>query len=347
MAEQVTSNEAFRYTVTITGKDTAGSSKSEYSQASPAGLDHVIVEDHVDMIGMSQLQFNLNQCGWDQFKIGNEVEVSVGGSDRKMFAGVISGVRMSLQSGREVVTVMAMDPLCKMASSRVTRTWTDKTDSAIVEDVLGGDKGNVEATDETHAYVLQRNESNLEFLKRLAARSGRLLMANEGKVDFIVPNMGGSPVDIAADAIESLDFGYSSAEVPKSVTCYGWDYVTNEKVEGTAGEVEEPVGDGSDAVTETGKIWEENSFISDVLVSSQDGAKAMAEAELARAARNFLRGRAVIEGNGELFAGSTVKFSGMRPGFNVTAYVVSTRHVMELSRGFTTELNFCSNTMPE
>ena len=76
-------------------------------------------------------------------------------------------------------------------------------------------------------------------------------------------------------------------------------------------------------------------------------AKDVAVAELNRLARNFLRGRAVVDGNGKLFAGVSIKFTGHRDGFNPEAYVISARHLYESNRGFSTEVRFCSNTFPE
>jgi len=83
-----------------------------------------------------------------------------------------------------------------------------------------------------------------------------------------------------------------------------------------------------------------------VWVNDQGIATSMAEAEFKRMARSFVRGRAVVQGNGALRAGASVKFSGNRSGFNVEGYIVSSRHIIEGASGFTTEVRFCSDGEP-
>ena len=93
-------------------------------------------------------------------------------------------------------------------------------------------------------------------------------------------------------------------------------------------------------------IFSGTSFLSDILVNDQTSAKALAVSELNRLARNFLRGRASIQGNAEMFAGGQIQFKDHRNGFNAAGYLLSTRHRVYVRGGFTTELVFCSNTFP-
>lgn len=336
------SNQAIWYRVTV--------GSTQYTQDDPKGLVSMIVEDHVDMIGVAHISFSLANETWSGFEIGSDVEVEIGESTRKMFKGIITGVRHTMKVGNEVVTLVAMDPLCKMAASRRTLVHEEKADSKIVEDTIssaGCTKGTVEGTDVTHKYVLQRNESDLDFAKRLAARNNKLLIANEGNIDFVSPQFGGTAVEIIEEDIDALDWSLSTMNVPKKITVYGWDYVKKEKVEGSADSVEQTIGTGDSAVDATGVIWQADSYVSDVLVGDQDAAKAMAESEMERLARNFLRGRCVMKGNGDVYAGIKIKFVGLREGFNPTGYVISTRQIFEVSRGHHTEVHFCSNTVPE
>ena len=76
------------------------------------------------------------------------------------------------------------------------------------------------------------------------------------------------------------------------------------------------------------------------------GATALAKAELNRLARSFLRGRATLEGNGALRADTLVSFAGHPSGYNPTAYVLSSRHRVQVGEGFRTEIVFCGNTFP-
>lgn len=343
MPKTIQSNEAARYKVTIAG--------TTFTQADPKGMDTLIVEDHVDMIGVAQVILNLENEAWGSLKMGDEVEIEFGGSTKKIFKGHITSLRHAFQKGKETVAITAMDPLCKLAAASRTQTFEKVKDSDIVSKVLGQagvTAGTVDATEKQHDYVIQRNESDLDFLKRLAARNNHLLLANEGKVDFTKQQFNGASISVPGDHIQSLDYQFGTGKVPTTLTVYGWNPIEKKMVSGTAssGDIES-IGGGQNAIAGSGQIWQEEKYISDVQIATQEDAKKVAVAELNRIARNFIKGRAVIEGNGKVCAGAKVKFEGLRKGYNPEVYVVSSRHVYETRRGYTTEVSFCGNTFPE
>jgi hypothetical protein len=123
--------------------------------------------------------------------------------------------------------------------------------------------------------------------------------------------------------------------------------VAKEIVEGSAADGEvEPIGGGTTALSTAGTIWKEPSWLADVLTSSASGAAALALSELEQPAHDFLRGVAVVQGTGALFAGSRVRFTEQPVGFNPDAVVVSARHRVVAGTGARTEIAFCSNTLP-
>lgn len=336
MGDTITTNEAPRFTITIAG--------NEFTQAETDGLEYLSVEDHVDMIGVAQFGMRI-ASGWDRFNIGDEVTVEVGGSDRKVFVGYITGFRHFWKKGKEQLILQAMDPLVKLSSSRVTKVYEEQSDSDIVSAVIGDageTPGTVDSTDGTNKYVFQRNESNLNFLKRLASRNGYLLLANEGKIDFVAAQFSGSSVEIPKNEMMSLDYTFTDVHIPTDVTVIGWDYLTKEKVEASGSSVDS-IGGGSAASATT---WGGTAYISDVHVSTQAGATAMAEGEFNRLARTLVRGKATVQGNGAIHAGVKIALKDNAVGFNPEGYVVSARHIVESGEGFITEFHFVGNTKP-
>jgi hypothetical protein len=332
-------------------------SGNEIQQADTQGLVYMAIEDHLDMIGVAQISLNTAGIAWSSIKVNDPVEVEIGKTGTKLFSGVVTGLRHAFQKGKDVMTVVAMDPLVLMASSRVTKvfgnkpfTAEDQVDSDIVNQVIsaGGCKpGKVDGTTPKFKYVFQRNESNYNFAKRLASRNGYLLRANEGKIDFIKPQFSEGPVELTQEDLMAIDYTLEPINVPPELTVIGWDYYLKEKVEGTAGPGDVlKIGGGDDSSGNNGGIWAEKSFISDVLVTSPGAALEMAKGELNRLARRFIRGRAVVQGNGDLGAGTKVKFTNMKSGFNPEVFVVSARHIVEPGGKFTTEIQFCGNTWP-
>ncbi len=338
----ITENQAPRYTVTTAA--------GEFMHSKPMGLEFITVEDHVKMIGQCEVTFRVGDdaARWKALEVGSDVEVKVGGDGRKLFVGAITGLRHAYQKGKNTLTVVAMDPLTKLASTRVTQIYEDMKHSDIASQVIsraGATPGTIDATSKVYPYVLQRNESDLRFLRRLAALNGYIVMANEGKIDFKKPQYAGGGTSIAKDHVISMDYSMTPREVPKQITAIGWDYVKKEPVVGTAsqGDVQN-IGGGASAVD--GKLFGGDASISDIWVDSQDEAKQIAASQLNHDARNFLRGRATVQGNGALHAGGMIKFEGQPDGFNAEGFVISSRHKIYVRGGFTTELVFCSNTYP-
>jgi phage protein D len=368
-------NLSARYNVEIDGKS--------YDQQGPMGLEAMTVEDHVDMVGVAEITFSAagtrepksggsgessedpQAMLWDSIKVGAEVKVKVGaggvdngsgvktaapGQRQYAFVGIITGLRHSFIKSKDSITILAMDPLCKLAASRRTKVYEDKKDSDIVTEVLGEaglTVGNVEATTETRKYVLQRNESDFNFLRRLAARNGYLLQSNDGKIDFAKAQYSAKAVEYRQQDIISLDYSFSDRSIPKKVTAYGWDYIKKERVEGSAtvGDIDK-IGGGDNSVEKTGQVFQGESYITDVFVDSQDGAKELAKSHLNQLARNFLRGRAIIQGSASVTAGSKVKFLSTKGKFQPEGYVLSARTRVYVGSGETTEVVFCSNTHP-
>lgn len=343
MPGSVNENQTARYTINVAGKTV--------QQAEPLGLESVSVEDHVDMIGVCELTFGGGMgFDWSSVKVGDDVDMNFGGDTFKVFKGTITGLRHSYQAGRDSLTIMAMDPLCKLQASRKTKFFEDMTDSEIAEQVIGdsgAEAGQIDATTEKRPYMLQRNESNLEYIRRLAARNNFLVRAKEGKVDFVKAQYNNPPKEIKKKDIISLDYSFSPRALPQNTTVMGWDYKKKEMVQGTASSGDIQLIGGGTNSTSQAPIWQGEPHVSDVWLDSQTSAKDVAVAELNRMARNFLRGRAVIQGDGSLHVGVNVKFSEHRQGYNPEVYILSSRHRVFVGSGHTTEIQFCSNTYPD
>jgi phage protein D len=335
-------NETLSYKVTIGGQDV--------TQQSPSGLEYMSVETHLDKVGVAELTFAAGGMGWDSFAIGDEATVKVG-TGEKVFGGVITELRHSFRRGVQTFTVVVMDPSVKLASSRHVRVFEETSDSDVFSSVCGEagvSTDVVDSTPEVPKYTFQRNESDLRFLRRLASRNGYLLYAVDGKVNFAKPQFSGSALEIDYGELITYECAVSTVAVPPSLTVYGWSYVEKRTVSYTASSGDLfKIGGGADGVSETGTVWQADSYVSDVQVATDGGAEAMAVGELNRLARGFVRGRATTQGRGDLYAGVKVKFTGFDGGGNAEGVVVSCRHVMDPRAGMTTEVHFVSNTKPE
>ncbi len=323
-----------------------------FTQPENDGVESIVVEDHVDMVEMLTLRVSgvEGAPSW-QAEIGQTVEVKMGSGDRVLFKGEVTALEPAWTvDGVTAITIRAMDNAHRLARGRKTRTFNQKKDSDIASTVGAESKLSVNAdpTSETHDYVLQRNESNLTFLKRLAARNNFQVTVDEGTLYFKKASLSTTPKKITMGSnLRSLRMNFNSQDQVTKVIVRGWDIRKKEEIVGTAssGDIEAIGGGSAGAKLSESKFGEQIAYITDVPVSSQSMANDVAKAELNRLARQFARGTCIVDGDDGLFAGAIVEFEGLNMPHNGKYYIVSTRHVITAQSGYTTEITFCGNTL--
>lgn len=322
------------------------------TQPESDGVESIVVEDHVDMVEMLTLRLSgvEGTPKW-QAEIGQTVEVKMGEGGRVLFKGEITALEPNWgMDGISTLTIRALDNAHRLARGRKTRTFDKKKDSDIAQSV-GAESGlsvKADPTSETHDYVLQRNESNLTFLKRLAARNNFQVTVDEGTLYFKKANVSTTPTKITMGKnLRSLRMNFNSQDQVTKVIVRGWDIRQKKEIVGTASasDVEAIGGGQAGAKLSESKFGEQIAYITDVPIASQAMATEVAKAELNRLARQFARGTCIVDGDDKLYAGAVVEFEGLQMPHNGKYYIVSTRHVVSPSSGYTTELAFCGNTL--
>jgi phage protein D len=336
-------SSATAYEVTIGGQ--------RFVQTKRDGLQRLEIHEHVDMVTMLVIELGgaEEQPAW-AFKVGDPVECKVGKGSKTIFRGEVTALEPGYQvSGITSITIRALDHMHRLGRGRKTRYWENRTDSQVVEEV-GGECGlgvDADGTLTMRGYILQRNESNVAFLKRLAARNNRILRVEDELLTFKKPSFEGqSSVVEMGKSLRSVRFAFNSVDQVQKVVVRGWDPMTKQEVEGSASPGDlVPIGGGEIGANIASCFGESIAYVTDIPVTSQLQATALATAELDRLARQFCRGTAAIQGDDTVRAGTMVEFTGLSEGQNGKFFIIATRHVISNRTGYTTELTFCSNTM--
>ncbi len=314
------------------------------------GLVSVIMEDHVDMASVCSITVSTAENQPTQsYKIGDKVSVKIQ-KDAELFSGELIAIDYAFQGkGSSSLILKCLDHSHRLARGRVTRFWNDMKDSDVASEV-GAESQisvDVDSRPETHKYILQRNESNLSFLKRLAARNNFQLRVEPGTLMF--KKAAGSSYTYTlttSSGLISLNVSYNSSDMVQQVVVRGWDILTKKEIVGVASSSEvQTIGQGELGAQTASVFGEQTAYITDVPVSTQEMADALAKAEMERLARRFGRGKAVIVGDSSLRAGSSLNIQGLGEGVNGSHYVVSSRHVIRPQVGYRTEVTFCTNTL--
>lgn len=345
MSNNTETQTATSFTLTLGGTD--------MTQANNTGLDTLIFEDHVDMVSMVTVRLSqIGEEGDMPCAIGDELKLTMGTSGTEVFQGEIVGMEPAFSGkGGASLTIRALDKVHRLGRGRKTRVFEDMKDSDVVSSV-GGDAGlsvDADTTDETLPYILQRNESDIAFLKRLAARNNFILRIADGKLAFKKPQFEGSGYAVKmGENLKDFRVNYNTASLVQNVVVRGWDPEAKEEIvgEATAGDVDQ-IGGGTLGVDTASAFGDSTAYVTDVPVSSQSGADAVAKAEMNRIARQFARGTATIAGNETVRAGTMVTFSGIKAAVNGTCFVIGTRHTISAGTGYTIELTFCSTSEGE
>jgi phage protein D len=323
-----------------------------FAQPDSDGMEMLVFEDHVDMVGMLTVRIGggEEQPAWN-FQIGDDVSLKLGSGQTDLFSGEVISVEPNYQvEGVSSITIRAMDKAHRLGRGRKTRFWEEMKDSDVASEV-GQECGlsvDADPTEETLPYILQRNESNVTFLKRLAARNNFQLRVEDGKLLFKKASFSGGGVTVTmGDNLRSMRAAFNcSPDIPQKVVVRGWDIANKEEIvgEATSGDVT-PIGDGELGCDLGSKFGNSTAYITDVPVANQGMANKVAQAEMERLARQFCRGSCTISGDDTVRAGTMVNFDGLSNGVNGGFYIISSRHVITARSGYTTELTFCSNTM--
>ena len=341
MAGKKTSS-ATSYEVTIGGKT--------LKQTERDGLQSLVIEDHMDMANLATIKVGGAEAkpSWG-FQIGDEVEVKVGSGAEAIFKGEVTAMEPGFQvEGTSSMTLRCLDKSHRLGRGRETKHWNDKKDSDVAQEVGAKSGLSVDADDtgEVMPYILQRNESNLAFLKRLAARNNFVLRVEGDKLLFKKASFEVSAEKLSmGDNLRSMRLSFNTTDMVQKVVVRGWDIQNKCEIVGqcSAGEITK-IGGGDIGADLAGKFGETTAYITDVPVSSQSMADAVAKSEMERLARQFCHGSCSISGKDTIRAGTMIEFEGLPHGNNGKFAVMATRHIISNRTGYTTEITFCSNT---
>jgi hypothetical protein len=128
------------------------------------------------------------------FTIGSKLEIQLGARDslstKTLFKGDIVTIEPRFGAGSVEMLVRAFDPLHKLLRSRNSRTFQNQTTSDIVQKVASEAGFNVscESSGEPHDFMQQTNETDWDFIWRLAERVGFELIIEDGSAHFGKPS---------------------------------------------------------------------------------------------------------------------------------------------------------------
>lgn len=282
----------------------------------------------------------------DLLKFGTEVDVYLGYGDAKavplMASGMITEITTSFpETGSPELVIAGYDHAFPMTIGKNARTWTKARDSDAATEIAGFHNlaAKIDTTTEQHGQIEQNQESDFEFLKKLADRNHFELYVDEARTLHFA-----KPADTAA-AVVRLAWGEGllsfkpeanlAGQIAK-VEVYGWDPKKKEKILGVANAGEESGKGSGRSAGELLKTFVKDPTKQPVLrlrqpVFTQAEAEKRANAALNERAKHFLTGEAETIGLPELRPDRNVMLDNLGVPFSKVYYVQQATHKIDAS----------------
>lgn len=262
-------------------------------------------------------------------KVGNNEEINV-------FDGEIVEVEGSLHSHGQRLTVRAFDRMHTLARGTYTRTFQNVTDMDVVRKIasdlkLSAKTGNANFV---HEYVLQSNQTNLEFLRERAIALGYLLFV-DGKELNCVPMDSMGHAGTLQWGVNLLEFNprVSSIEQASDTTVRSWDPQRKQPVVSFTKK-----GRGHPEVQASGEEDMSASYtVTDRVIRKEKYGDFVAEGSANQKRQRFIEASGVAGGFPKMTAGMTVDIKGVSERFEGRYTLSAVTHQFHTTSGYTTD----------
>lgn len=276
---------------------------------------------------------------------GAEIEVCLGYGDAKSTPLAVSGMITEIttsfpDAGSPELVVAGYDHGFPLTIGKNSRTWKNARDSEAAHEIASFNnlKATIETTKEKHAQIEQNQESDWEFLKKLAERNHFELFVDERRVLHFAP-----PND-RATAIVRLSYGEGLVSFkPEAnlagqisrVEVYGWDRKTKKPIIGRASAGEESGLSGKSAGQRLDAFVREPAKRPTLRlrqpVFTQSEADQRAKAALNERAKQFLTGEGEAIGLPDIRPDRNVELDKLGAPFSKTYYIQQATHKIDAS----------------
>lgn len=280
-----------------------------------------------------------------ELTFGTSVEIMMGYGDAKstplMMKGMITEIGTNFPDGdTPELSISGYDHGFPLTVGKSSRTWSKKRDSFAVKEIAGFHNLNsvIEETKTEHALIQQDQETDWEFLKKLADNNTYEILVDERST------LRFGPQRKKDSAVATLTYGEGllsfkpeanlAGQVAR-VEVYGWDLQNKKEFLGVAIAGQEVGKDGKPASQSMKNLIRDPSKLPTLRlrqpVRSQAEANEKAAKALHEKADKFLTGDGECIGLPDLRPDRNVELAKLGPLFSKTYYIQQTTHKIDSS----------------
>ncbi len=284
----------------------------------------------------------------NMLKLGAEVEISAqageseGGDKGLLIKGEIAALEPSFSAeGNTMILIRGYNKAHRLHRGKQSRTFLKMKDSDIVNKIVGevGLSATVDATTVTHDYVIQNNQTNMEFLQSRAERLGYMVFATAGKLYFKKGDASlGSGPELALDKdLRSFRPILAATHQADKVVVRGWDPATKQSVSSQAQPSLKQGGVDAGGSMAKSAFGTAQTVVVNKAVFTADEASALATGLANDLGGEFIQAEGVCFGSPLVKAAHTVTIKGVGTRFSGKYFVTSVTHILN-AQGY--ETNF-------
>jgi phage protein D/phage baseplate assembly protein gpV len=286
------------------------------------------------------------------FGIGKALEVRLGETDALAPVALFKGQTVTLEAeyggGGCHVAVRAYDRSHVLHRSRATRTFQNQTSSDIVTKIVS-DAGLSAACDpsgEPHEFMQQDNETDWEFIWRLAEKIGFECVV-EDTVLYFRKAADDNPTELEwPTTLHTFRPRVTAVQQVQEVTLRAHDPKTKQVIDVTASSPGQIAQIGVSRAEVASAFDGASVHVATEPVKNRAEGDALAQALLDKLADGYRGAEAIAPGNPGIRAGKNVKIAGVGKLFSGTYPVTHAKHVLRGGGAFETHLsNAASHTV--
>ena len=280
------------------------------------------------------------QPGGDQpidsnpFDIGAELEIKLGAADdmttQSLFKGQIVSLELNFGEGGVELLCRGFDRSHALIRSRNAQTFQNMTSSDIVTKLVqaAGFTADCDPTSEVHDFMQQDNETDWDFIWRLAERVGFEFVVEDKIAHFRQPK-GDDPIELEwPTTLRAFSPRVTATQQVQKVTLAAQDPKTKQAFSVEASSANQIAQIGVDRDTVTSGFPEADIHVATEPVKTQSEGNDLAQALLDKLANGYIAAEGVCDGNPDIKTGVAVKVSGLGNKYSGTYRVASVTHVL-------------------
>jgi uncharacterized protein involved in type VI secretion and phage assembly len=282
------------------------------------------------------------------FEVGQEIELGLGREEvpSSNLKGEVTAIDLDARAdGLPILTVRGYDKAHRLNRVKKTRSFVNKTYSDMVTQVSheNGLTPRAESTSVVYEYFAQDSQTDWEFLRAIARKTGFEVFATGNQIQFRKPNGSDrAPDQEFGVTLRHLRLRMSATSQVKEVEVRGWDPQRKEMVVGIAAmpgsttTADQGQNGGALAAKAFGSPG--RYVLTNQSVRSPNEATTLAQAILDEIAGAFVQFDCTCLGDAKLRPGRSVTLKGVGPRFNKEYYISTATHRNTPEQGYLTQV---------